>query len=113
MILLITQSVPEVMPSKCPSRLDIYWAVCVIASLLCVGIATSLKILFTSESCSGAGDNQNVVLERNEVIALVNLLERLSKSIEIVRDMSAQLVSGGEVHGSVQEVTKQPLQLNL
>lgn len=54
-----------------------------------------------------------MVLERNEVIALVNLLERLSKSIEIVRDMSAQLVNGGQAHGSVQAVTKQPLQLNL
>ena len=54
-----------------------------------------------------------MVLERNEVIALINLLERLSKSIEIVRDMSAQLVSGGPVHGAVQQVTKHPLQPNL
>ena len=32
------------------------------------------------------------MLERNEVIALVNLLERLSNSIEIVRSMSLELL---------------------
>ena len=34
-------------------------------------------------------------LERNEVIALINLLERLSHSIEIVRDMYKQLAIAG------------------
>ena len=34
-------------------------------------------------------------LERNEVIALINLLERLSNSIEIVRDMYQQLSAVG------------------
>ncbi len=33
------------------------------------------------------------LLERNEVIALINLLERLSHSIEIVQDMYQQLQS--------------------
>lgn len=54
-----------------------------------------------------------MILERNEVIALVNLLERLSKSIEIVRDMSAQIVHSEHPHGAVQSMTKHSLQLNL
>lgn len=58
-------------------------------------------------------EDQSVILERNEVIALVNLLERLSKSIEIVRDMSSQLTSGSKAHGSVQQMTKHSLQQNL
>lgn len=80
---------------------------------IAAGIATSLKILFTSKSCQGTGGLQDVILERNEVIALVNLLERLSKSIDIVRDMSSQLVKAGPALGAVQKVTKQPLQQNL
>ena len=55
----------------------------------------------------------DLALERNEVIALVNLLERLSKSIEIVREMSAQLVSKGiesETRGAVEDLTRHPLQ---
>jgi len=54
------------------------------------------------------------------VIALVNLLERLSKSIEIVRTMSLEMMGGGQahgggaaVHGLVEEFTKHPLQQNL
>jgi len=47
------------------------------------GIATSLKVLFSADDCSGNPANgPQLVLERNEVIALVNLLERLSNSIE-------------------------------
>ena len=58
-------------------------------------------------------------MERNEVIALVNLLERLSKSIEIVRTMSLKMAAEGPahepgvVHGLVEEFTKHPLQQNL
>lgn len=76
------------------------------------GIATSLKVLFTSESCDGAAHGHpQLELERNEVIALLNLLERLSKSIEIVRTMSAQLTnSSPPSHGAVEEITKHPLQ---
>ena len=48
------------------------------------GIATSLKVLFSADDCSGNPANgPQLVLERNEVIALLNLLERLSNSIEV------------------------------
>ena len=55
------------------------------------GIATSLKILFHDDGCDGQPPT-DLVLERNEVIALVNLLERLSNSVEIVRSMSLELL---------------------
>lgn len=52
-------------------------------------------------------------LERNEVIALVNLLERLSKSIEVVRTMSLRL-SDSQQHpqglGAIQDVVRKSLQ---
>jgi len=50
-----------------------------------------LKILFHDDGCDGQLPS-DLVLERNEVIALVNLLERLSNSIEIVRSMSLELL---------------------
>jgi ERO1-like protein alpha len=61
-----------------------------------LGVATSLKILFSSETCTGdtPGDN-TLILERNEVIALVNLLERLSASVETVRSLSLRLTEVG------------------
>lgn len=53
------------------------------------GVATALKVLFSSSDCSGALPTSpalsTLVLERNEVIALVNLLERFSASIEYYR----------------------------
>ncbi len=58
------------------------------------GIATSLKVLFSADDCAGAqqpGHLEPLRLERNEVIALLNLLERLAQSIEVVRDMSLQV----------------------
>ena len=52
-------------------------------------------------------------LERNEVIALVNLLERLSKSIEVVRTMSLHLADS-QRHpqglGAIQDVVQHNLQ---
>ena len=61
-----------------------------------LGVATSLKILFSSEACTGdvPGDD-TLVLERNEVIALINLLERLSASVETVRSLSLRLTEVG------------------
>lgn len=59
-----------------------------------LGIATALKILFHVDDCdSGAGQLElsKLILERNEVIALVNLLERLSQSVETYRVMSLML----------------------
>jgi len=95
-----------------------------------LGIATSLKILFSSEDCSGglaaeAGLNTSsgeggignglppLVLERNEVIALVNLLERLSTGVEVVRSLSLQLAGGKKKHpqglGAIQELMQEKL----
>jgi Endoplasmic Reticulum Oxidoreductin 1 (ERO1) len=92
--------------------------VCGISALLIcfvrydAGIATSLKILFDSSNCGAAGAGQSdLVLERNEVIALFNLLERLSTSIEVVRRMSLQLLAdedqtGHSPLGAIQDVTE-------
>ena len=78
------------------------------------GIATSLKILFSQEDCSDSISSvPHLHLERNEVIALVNLLERLSKSIEVVRTMSLHL---GDSHqhpqglGAIQDLVLHKLQ---
>lgn len=51
-----------------------------------LGLGTALKILFSVE-----GDNhlnQPLQLQRNEVIALVNLLNRLSESVKLVHEMA-------------------------
>ncbi|EFJ53070.1 endoplasmic reticulum oxidoreductin 1 family protein [Volvox carteri f. nagariensis] len=60
-----------------------------------LGVATALKVLFSSSDCSGTLPTSPVlstlVLERNEVIALVNLLERFSASIEYYRHLSEEL----------------------
>jgi ERO1-like protein alpha/ERO1-like protein beta len=50
------------------------------------GLGTALKILF-SVGNQDIGD-QTLQLQRNEVIALVNLLNRLSESVKMVHDMS-------------------------
>ncbi|PKU64309.1 endoplasmic reticulum oxidoreductin-1 [Dendrobium catenatum] len=50
-----------------------------------LGLGTALKILF---SVNGQNHlNQPLQLQRNEVIALVNLLNRLSESVNFVREM--------------------------
>ena len=82
--------------------------------ILFAGIATSLKILFSQEDCHDQMDAMpHLHLERNEVIALVNLLERLSKSIEVVRTMSLE-IAGKQHHpqglGAIQDVVQQNLQ---
>mmetsp|Transcript_3220 Transcript_3220/g.7042 ORF Transcript_3220/g.7042 Transcript_3220/m.7042 type:complete len:545 (+) Transcript_3220:351-1985(+) len=64
-----------------------------------LGIATALKILFSSTDCDGSLPGRSspfagtLHLERNEVIALINLLERFSASIHYYQSMSAQLQS--------------------
>lgn len=78
------------------------------AKLQLLGIATSLKILFSAEDCGGGtGDIAGLVLERNEVISLFNTLERLAAGVEVVRDLSLQLSSNGKHPnglGAIQEV---------
>jgi ERO1-like protein alpha len=65
------------------------------ACLLCTtGIATALKVLFSSEDCTGSSTSlPQLRLERNEVIALLNLLERFAASLTYYHQLSAaQLV---------------------
>ena len=50
------------------------------------GLGTALKILFSVDGESGTGNA--VDLQRNEVIALVNLLSRLSESLELIHEMA-------------------------
>ena len=69
------------------------------------GIATALKILFSSADCNGKLSDGSeasqlgwdglpgLELERNEVIALINLLERFSASITYYHSMSRALQS--------------------
>lgn len=51
------------------------------------GLATALKILFSVDGDSAIGNA--VHLQRNEVISLVNLLSRLSESLELIHEMAA------------------------
>jgi ERO1-like protein alpha len=72
-----------------------------------------LKVLFSAKDCLGSNTAEpELTLERNEVIALVNLLERLSQSIEVVREMSLQLADR-ERHprglGAIEDVTHESL----
>jgi len=87
---------------------------------VCAGIATSLKVLFAAEDCGSANwQPQQLQLERNEVIAMLNLLERLAASIEVVRDMSLQMEDGNweQQHpqglGAIQDFTHESLYQSL
>lgn len=66
------------------------------------GIATSLKVLFEEGSA--------MEFDRNEVIALVNLLGRLSESVDTIRRLSVELraqeaqATGGE-YGAIKGLT--------
>ena len=87
---------------------------------LLAGIATSLKVLFAAEDFgSGSRQPAQLQLERNEVIAMLNLLERLSASIEVVREMSLQLADGNweQQHpqglGAIQDFTHNSLYQSL
>ncbi|KAJ9520475.1 hypothetical protein QJQ45_000233 [Haematococcus lacustris] len=60
-----------------------------------LGIATALKVLFSSADCDGAAPGRaelggSLSLERNEVIALINLLERFAASLHYYKTLSAQ-----------------------
>eukprot|EP00268_Persea_americana_P016446 TRINITY_DN1779_c0_g1_i2.p2 TRINITY_DN1779_c0_g1~~TRINITY_DN1779_c0_g1_i2.p2 ORF type:complete len:136 (+),score=28.95 TRINITY_DN1779_c0_g1_i2:2708-3115(+) len=50
-----------------------------------LGLGTALKILFSVNGHEHL--NQPLQLQRNEVIALVNLLNRLSESVKLVHEM--------------------------
>ncbi|KAL3502977.1 hypothetical protein ACH5RR_037426 [Cinchona calisaya] len=50
-----------------------------------LGLGTALKILFSVDGRSQS--NQTLQLQRNEVIALINLLNRLSESVKFVQEL--------------------------
>ncbi|XP_074311238.1 endoplasmic reticulum oxidoreductin-1 [Silene latifolia] len=66
-----------------------------------LGLGTALKTLFSVE---GDNDSNHLQLQRNEVIALVNLLNRLSESVKLVHEM------GPSVDRMVSEVSGPPAQ---
>lgn len=68
------------------------------AALLTPGVATALKILFSARDCTGSSPpsedlpfGDELELERNEVIALINLLGRFSHSVETYHRLTAEL----------------------
>lgn len=61
-----------------------------------LGLASALKILFAEEDVSAPGA---LKLQRNEVIALFNTLERFSKSVMITRDFLRERYEGDYVEG--------------
>lgn len=72
-----------------------------------LGVATALKILFASDDCFREGLAPTQVLgalnlERNEVIALINLLTKLAHSVETYREMAQQLQMESDVVPCVQ-----------
>ncbi|CAM8987985.1 unnamed protein product [Rhodiola kirilowii] len=56
-----------------------------------LGLGTALKILFTVNGQEQPG--QMLQLQRNEVIALMNLLNRLSESVKLVHEMGPSIES--------------------
>eukprot|EP00775_Hariotina_reticulata_P013591 gene13591-13716_t len=68
-----------------------------------LGVATALKILFSAPDCSGSLPpseqlpfGEQVELERNEVIALINLLGRFSHSVETYNRLMGELQNQGQ-----------------
>ncbi|CBI30934.3 unnamed protein product, partial [Vitis vinifera] len=61
------------------------------------GLGTALKILFSIDGQDLLG--QSLQLQRNEVIALMNLLNRLSESLKVVHEMgtSAEMTIKGQI----------------
>ncbi|KAH6764154.1 endoplasmic reticulum oxidoreductins 1 [Perilla frutescens var. hirtella] len=65
-----------------------------------LGLGTALKILFSVDSKTYP--NEPLQLQRNEVIALVNLLNRLSESVKLVNEI------GPSVEKTMEEFTSEP-----
>uniref|UniRef100_A0A5B7BDB0 Putative Endoplasmic reticulum oxidoreductins 1 isoform 1 n=1 Tax=Davidia involucrata TaxID=16924 RepID=A0A5B7BDB0_DAVIN len=65
-----------------------------------LGLGTALKILFSVDGQESLG--QTLQLQRNEVIALMNLLNRLTKSIKFVHEMgpSVETIMEGQISPS-------------
>ncbi|GAV75022.1 ERO1 domain-containing protein [Cephalotus follicularis] len=62
-----------------------------------LGLGTALKILFSDNGQEQLG--QALQLQRNEVIALINLLHRLSESVNLVHEMgpAVEVIIGGQI----------------
>jgi hypothetical protein len=63
-------------------------------------VATALKVLFSSKDCSGeppasGAPFSDLSLERNEAIALVNLLARFSNGLHLYHELAAALAAEG------------------
>ncbi|KAI4368079.1 hypothetical protein MLD38_016682 [Melastoma candidum] len=58
-----------------------------------LGLGTALKILFSVDGQEHP--DHHLQLQRNEVIALMNLLNRLSESVKFVHEMAAEMPAGG------------------
>ncbi|KAL2476502.1 Endoplasmic reticulum oxidoreductin-1 [Abeliophyllum distichum] len=65
-----------------------------------LGLGTALKILFSVDSQNYP--NQPLQLQRNEVIALVNLLNRLSESVKFVQEI------GPSLENTMEKFTSEP-----
>lgn len=62
-----------------------------------LGLGTALKILFSVDGADGVG--HTLQLQRNEVIALMNLLNRLSESTKFIHEMgpTVETVMQGQI----------------
>ncbi|KAH7522455.1 hypothetical protein FEM48_Zijuj07G0140400 [Ziziphus jujuba var. spinosa] len=72
-----------------------------------LGLGTALKILFSVDGHNHP--DQPVQLQRNEVIALLNLLNRLSESVKLVHEKGPsieKILEGGIVEPAAQKITK-------
>lgn len=72
------------------------------------GVATALKVLFASKDCAGGGapDQSDLSLERNEAIALVNLLARFSNSLHLYHELSGRLRAEGRAAAAVVDASQ-------
>lgn len=68
-----------------------------------LGLGTALKILFSVHSKNYPNRPLQLQLQRNEVIALVNLLNRLSESVKLVNEI------GPSVEKTMEKFTSEPL----
>lgn len=55
-----------------------------------LGLGTAMKILFSVDSNDLINQSAQLQLQRNEVIALINLLSRLSESVKILHDLAPE-----------------------
>ncbi|KAK6154848.1 hypothetical protein DH2020_009096 [Rehmannia glutinosa] len=72
-----------------------------------LGLGTALKILFSDNSYELTA--QRLQLQRNEVIALINLLNRLSESVRLVHEMgpSVERIFGKIIGGPTDQISHQ------